>query len=49
MSNHRLNEVRDHELEQRRRSTIYFIIFTSAALVVIIGVLLAMYLGSGAQ
>ena len=47
--NGKLNEVRDHELEQRRRSTLIFLIFTAAALVVIIGVVLAMYFGSGAQ
>jgi hypothetical protein len=48
MNNH-LKEVRDHELEQRRRSTTYFLIFTVAALVVILGVLLAMHFSSGAQ
>lgn len=49
MRDHDLDDVRDHELEQRRRSTTYFIVFTLAALLVIAGVLLAMHFSSAAQ
>lgn len=44
-----LEHVRDHELEQRKRSTTYFLVFTTAALLVIAGVLLAMHFSTQAQ